>query len=155
MSAVLNEPEVVLRPMRTEDVDEIMEVETIAYPYPWTHGIFRDCLRVGYSCWLIEQEGSIVAYGIMSSAAGESHILNICVDVNMRRSGFGLAMLEHLVCLARQHGSTMCMLEVRPSNEAAIGMYHNFGFNEVGVRKDYYPGDEGREDAIILALNLS
>lgn len=155
MSAVLNEPEVVLRPMRTEDIDEVMEVETAAYPYPWTHGIFRDCLRVGYSSWLIEQAGSIVAYGIMSSAAGESHILNLCVDAKMRRSGFGLAMLEHLTSLSRQHGSTMCLLEVRPSNEAAINLYHNFGFNEVGVRKDYYPDDKGREDAIILALNLS
>ena len=154
MSAVLNEPEVILRPMRVEDVDEVMKVELAAYPYPWTHGIFRDCLRVGYSCWLIEEEDSIVAYGVMSSAVGEAHILNICVDENIRRRGFGRAMLEHLVGLARQHDNEVCLLEVRPSNEAAISLYHDYGFNEVGTRKNYYPEDKGREDALILALNL-
>lgn len=154
MSAVLNEPEVILRPMRVEDVDEVMQIETSAYPFPWTHGIFRDCLRVGYSCWLIEQAGKVVAYGIMSSAVGEAHILNICVDSTLRRRGFGRAMLEHLVNLAKRHGNDVCLLEVRPSNTSAVTLYHNSGFNEVGKRKDYYPDENGREDAVILALNL-
>ncbi len=154
MSAVLNEPEVVLRPMRVEDVDEVMQIEAEAYPFPWTHGIFRDCLRVGYSCWLIEQSGKVVAYGIMSSAVGEAHILNICVDEGLRRQGFGRAMLEHLIDLAKRHGNQMCLLEVRPSNISAVSLYHDYGFNEVGTRKDYYPDQNGREDAIILALNL-
>jgi ribosomal-protein-alanine N-acetyltransferase len=154
MSAVLNDPEVFLRPMRNEDIDEVMQVELAAYPFPWTHGIFRDCMRVGYSCWLIESLGKIVAYGIMSSAVGEAHILNICVDVKVRRRGFGLAILEHLVELARHHKNEVCLLEVRPSNTAALSLYHNFGFNEVGTRKNYYPDGAQREDAIILALNL-
>ena len=155
MSAVLNEPEVILRPMRVEDVEQVMQIEAAAYPFPWTHGIFRDCLRVGYSCWLIEQAGRVVAYGIMSSAVGEAHILNVCVDSNLRRRGFGRAMMEHLVELSKRHGNEMCLLEVRPSNVSAVTLYHNMGFNEVGTRKDYYPDTNGREDAIILALNLT
>ena len=116
MSAVLNEPEVILRPMRAEDVDEVMQIEAAAYPFPWTHGIFRDCLRVGYSCWLIEQTDKVVAYGIMSSAVGEAHILNICVDDSMRRRGFGRALLTHLIELAKRHGNEMCLLEVWPKS---------------------------------------
>jgi ribosomal-protein-alanine N-acetyltransferase len=140
--------------MRVEDVEEVMQIEAAAYPFPWTHGIFRDCLRVGYSCWLIEQAGKVVAYGIMSSAVGEAHILNICVDESLRRQGYGRAMLEHLIDLAQQHSNEMCLLEVRPSNISAVALYHDYGFNEVGTRKDYYPDHNGREDAIILALNL-
>lgn len=155
MSAVLNEPEVILRPMRVEDVDEVMQIESACYPFPWTHGIFRDCLRVGYSCWLIEQAEKVVAYGIMSSAVGEAHILNICVDSSMRRRGFGRAIIEHLIDLSKRHGNEMCLLEVRPSNISAVSLYRDLGFNEVGTRKDYYPDDDGREDAIILALNLT
>ena len=155
MSAVLNEPEVILRPMLTEDVDEVMQVEAVAYPYPWTHGIFRDCLRVGYSCWVIEQADSVVAYGIMSSAAGESHILNLTVRPESQRQSIGSKLLKHFLQLARRHGADTLMLEVRPSNRKAISLYEKLGFNEIGVRRNYYPAEDGREDALLLALSLA
>ena len=61
------------------DMDAVMEIEIRAYDFPWTQGIFRDCLRVGYCCWCYENDETIQAYGVMSAAAGESHILNLTV----------------------------------------------------------------------------
>jgi ribosomal-protein-alanine N-acetyltransferase len=141
--------------MRETDLDEILAVEQAAYPFPWTRGIFEDCLRVGYSCWVLEQDREIVGYGVMTVAAGESHILNVCVRPERQRAGHGLRLLEHLVALSRRHHADTALLEVRPSNRAALALYRKAGFNEVGVRRGYYPGTNGREDALILARYLA
>ena len=154
MSAVINQPAISLRPMRIADLDRIMQIENVMYAYPWTEGIFRDCLRVGYCCWVMMQEHEIIAYGVMSTGAGEAHILNICVNRDQQRNGYAETLLQHLLNLARRHGADLCLLEVRPSNIAAINLYHKLGFNEVGLRRNYYPDKDGREDAMILALNL-
>lgn len=143
-----------LRPMTVADLDAVMEIEKDAYPYPWTLGIFRDCLHVGYCCWVYTQAEEILAYGVMSIAAGESHLLNLCVRGSARRSGLGTTMLRHLVQLAGRHGADVVLLEVRPSNVAAVDLYRNLGFNEVGIRKNYYPADDGREDALVMARQL-
>jgi ribosomal-protein-alanine N-acetyltransferase len=143
-----------LRPMREGDLKQVLAVEQAAYPYPWTRGIFEDCLRVGYSCWVLEEGAQIVGYGVMTVAAGESHILNVCVRPERQRAGYGLRLLEHLVALSRRHHADTALLEVRPSNRAALALYRKAGFNEVGVRRGYYPGTNGREDALILALHL-
>ena len=140
--------------MQNDDLDDIMRIELQAYPYPWTRGIFSDCLRVGYCCWVLEVDEEIVGYGVMSIGVGEAHILNVCVDPQRQRHGFGRVVLEHLLGIAQRHGTEICLLEVRPSNTAAVALYHACGFNEVGVRKNYYPDDHGREDALILARNL-
>lgn len=142
------------RPMTETDLLQIMEIERQAYPYPWTPGILRDCLRVGYSCWLYEVDAVIHAYGIMSVAAGEAHILNLCVRSESQRQGLGTKMLNQLVALARRLGADTLLLEVRPSNLPALQLYRRQGFNEVGTRKNYYPAEHGREDALILALAL-
>jgi ribosomal-protein-alanine N-acetyltransferase len=140
--------------MQEDDLDEIMRIELKAYPYPWTRGIFSDCLRVGYCCWVLEVDETLVGYGVMSIGVGEAHILNICVDPQQQRQGYGHTILEHLIGIARRHDTEMCLLEVRPSNTAAVALYHASGFNEVGMRKNYYPDENGREDALILARNL-
>jgi ribosomal-protein-alanine N-acetyltransferase len=140
--------------MQPDDLDDIMRIELQAYPYPWTRGIFSDCLRVGYCCWVLEADEKIVGYGVMSIGVGEAHILNVCVDPQQQRQGYGCVILEHLLGIARRHATEVCLLEVRPSNVAAVALYHACGFNEVGVRKNYYPHDDGREDALILARNL-
>jgi [ribosomal protein S18]-alanine N-acetyltransferase len=140
--------------MREADLPQVMEIERRAYAFCWTEGIFRDCLRVGYACWLVELEGQIQAYGVMSVGAGEAHILNLCVSPAVRRQGYGRKVLSHLLNLARRMRADTALLEVRPSNEAALRLYRSIGFNEVGIRRDYYPDHNGREDALILALSL-
>ena len=136
------------------DLDAVMEIESRAYDFPWTQGIFRDCLRVGYCCWCYEIDGLIQGYGVMSVAAGESHILNISVRPESQRQGIGSKLMKHFLQLARRHDADTVMLEVRPSNKLAIKLYEKLGFNEIGVRRNYYPAHQGREDAVLLALSL-
>jgi len=154
MSAVLKPPVPDFRPMRPVDLVPVVAIEQAAYPFPWSDGIFRDCLRVGYCCWVVEQESAVIGYGIMQVVARESHILNLCVHPAYHRQGFGRALLLWLLDLARDHRADTVLLEVRPTNEAAIALYTRMGFNEVGVRRGYYPGHKGKEDALILARSL-
>jgi ribosomal-protein-alanine N-acetyltransferase len=154
MSAILNEPTLSFRPMQEADLAEVIEIERRSYPYPWTRTIFSDCLRAGYSCWVCERQGIIEGYGVISVAAGESHLLNLCVRPEALRQGIGRKLLKHFVSVARRHGAEVVFLEVWPSNRAALALYGKNGFNELGVRKDYYPAEGGREDALILARVL-
>lgn len=154
MSAVLEQLEPGFRPMLEADLDEILAIETAAYEFPWSSAIFQDCLRVGYCCWVLEQSEVVAGYGIMSVAAGESHILNLCVAPQIHGAGFGRVLLEYLLHLARQHEAQTVFLEVRPSNAAAKRLYFSAGFDEVGIRRNYYPAAVGREDAIIMARSL-
>lgn len=140
--------------MRDEDIPEVMRVETAAYPYPWTEGIFRDCLRVGYCCWVAESCDEIMGYGVMSVAAGECHILNVSVHPHLHRQGFGRRILRRLMALGRTHNADTAFLEVRSSNHSAVGLYAAEGFCEVGMRSGYYPSEHGREDAVIMARAL-
>jgi ribosomal-protein-alanine N-acetyltransferase len=154
VSAILAKRGAGIRPLTGADLDAIMEIEVRAYDFPWTQGIFRDCLRVGYCCWCYENDEMIQAYGVMSAAAGESHILNLTVRPESQRQGIGSRLLKHFQQLARRHGADTLMLEVRPSNRTAISLYEKLGFNEIGVRRNYYPAENGREDALLLALSL-
>ena len=155
MSAILARQGAGIRPLTGSDLDAVMEIEIRAYDFPWTQGIFRDCLRVGYCCWCYENDEMIQAYGVMSAAAGESHILNLTVRPESQRQGIGSRLLKHFQQLARRHGADTLMLEVRPSNRNAISLYEKLGFNEIGVRRNYYPAENGREDALLLALSLA
>ena len=155
MSAVLRISELHLRPMSEGDLSVVTEIEAQAYPFPWTAQIFRDCLRVGYSCWVAERHGDVEGYGVMSVGAGECHVLNLCVRPELQRQGVGRRMLAHLLDLARKHRAETALLEVRPSNRAAVVLYQRAGFGEVGIRRDYYPAAKGREDALILAKDLT
>jgi ribosomal-protein-alanine N-acetyltransferase len=140
--------------MREADLEQVLLIEQAAYPFPWTRGIFEDCLRVGYSCWVLAQGRWVLGYGVMSTAVGEAHVLNLCVRPDRQREGLGRRLLDHLLRLARGHHADIALLEVRPSNRGALALYRAAGFNEVGVRRGYYPGHNGREDALILALDL-
>jgi ribosomal-protein-alanine N-acetyltransferase len=154
MSAVLKPAVPDFRPMRSVDLVPVVAIEQAAYPFPWSDRIFRDCLRVGYCCWVVEQEGAVIGYGIMQVVARESHVLNLCVHPAHHRQGFGRALLARLLDLARDHRTDTVLLEVRPTNEPAIALYTRMGFNEVGVRRAYYPGHKGKEDALIFARSL-
>lgn len=155
MAARLDPDAVTLRPMREDDVAGVMEVERAAYEHPWTEAIFRDCLRVGYCCWLAEDAAGPAAHLMLSVGAGEAHLLNLCVAPWHERRGLGRRMLRQAVLLAREHGATRMFLEVRPSNERALELYRRNGFTTIGVRRGYYPcSGGGREDAVVLALAL-
>lgn len=140
--------------MSETDLDVVCAIENATYQFPWTRGIFRDCLHVGYCCWVYEDNGIIQAYGVMSIGAGEAHVLTIVVTDICRGQGLGKLLLQHMLDVAKEHKAETVLLEVRPSNKIAMRMYRQFGFNEVGVRSNYYPAQDGREDAIIMALSI-
>lgn len=143
-----------IRTMNYSDLKKVMEVEVRAYPHPWTAGIFRDCLRVGYLAWVMVLQKEIIGYGVIMLSPGEAHILNICIDPDYQAKGLGRQLLRHLIKKTNQTDIDMVLLEVRRSNKNAQMLYQSEGFHELGVRKAYYPADEGREDAIILAKYL-
>ncbi len=142
------------RLMQTEDIPRVMAIEEQLYPFPWTKGIFADCIRVGYDCWVVMLSDIIIGYGVLSVAAGESHILNLAVDKTSQGQGIGKHILHHLMDRARLQSAEMILLEVRPSNEPAIHLYLASGFNEIGSRKNYYPTENGKEDALLFACQL-
>jgi len=142
------------RKMTAQDLADVLTIERATYEFPWSETIFKDCLRVNYHCYVIESEDQVKGYAVMTVAAGESHILNICVDQSLRGNGLGRSTLAHLVDEARNHRAEMMLLEVRVSNKVAIDLYLNSDFNEIGRRDAYYPAKGGREDALILARIL-
>lgn len=143
-----------LRKMHKDDMSSILTIEAKNYQYPWQEDVFKDCfIAVNYSCWVCEDDEKIIGYAILSVGAGEAHVINISVDPQKQGLGLGRKMMEHLIGIAGKKAETL-FLEVRPSNQRAIRLYKRLGFNEVGLRKDYYPAREGREDAVILALAL-
>lgn len=147
-----------VRPMREIDLADVMRVERAAYDYPWTEGVFRDCLRVGYCCWLLlrryGEETMLIGHGIASVAAMESHLLNLCIAPDVQRRGLGHALLLHMLRTVQRHGALETFLEVRPSNQTARNLYARVGFKQVGMRKAYYPGPGTREDALVLSVQL-
>lgn len=146
--------EVILRPMRRVDLKWVAAIEQAAYEFPWELATFRDCFNVGYGCWVSEKASQIISYGIVSVGAGESHILNLCVNPESQGKGYGRQMLQKLIEVAEGHYAETMFLEVRPSNGPAIKLYQQMGFNEIGTRKDYYPTRNGREDALVMARML-
>lgn len=143
-----------LRAMTPQDIEDVMAIEARAYPQPWTVGNFRDCLKSGYKAYVLDANGEMIGYALMSCAAGEAHVLNICIRPESQGKGLGRTMLHTLENEARQLGADMILLEVRASNCVAITLYQSMGFNELGCRKNYYPAGKGREDALVMALQL-
>ncbi len=141
--------------MVERDIAAVLPIESQAYPFPWSQGIFEDCLRVGYSCWVAEQGGAVIGYGILSAGGGEAHVLNLCMAEAYRGLGYGLALLNRLINVGRWHHCRTIFLEVRPSNTRAVDVYEERGFSVVGRRPNYYPAAQGREDALIMAMKLS
>lgn len=151
-----------IRTMREPDLPEVLRLERASYDYPWSEGVFRDCLRAGYACIVLCVDERIVAYGVFQFAAGEAHILNLCVESTQRRMGYACQLLQELFYAMEDRGADTVYLEVRASNQGAINLYTREGFNEVGVRKGYYRTrqvgkyrdgrrNNGKEDALIMA----
>lgn len=153
MAAVL-EQTLSIRGMQRGDLSGVSAMEKTSYPYPWTRGIFADCLRVGYRCHVLEANGLLVGYAIVSMAVDEAHLLNLCVDPDQRRQGLATVMLEHVLREVRVAGMDRLFLEVRPSNRGAVALYRRHGFQVIGRRPGYYPAADGREDAKVMVLHL-
>ncbi|HEY5738883.1 MAG TPA: ribosomal protein S18-alanine N-acetyltransferase [Gammaproteobacteria bacterium] len=143
------------RRMLLSDIDRVMKVEREVYDFPWTERIFSDCIRVGYLCWLALRDQDVVGHAIISVVAGESHMLNLSIARAHQGRGYGRQFIDFLVSEARARNAQTMLLEVRPSNFAAINCYNSAGFNEIGSRKDYYPAADGREDALLFAKQLA
>jgi len=140
------------RVMTLSDVPLVIDIERDSYPFPWSEGIFRDCVRVGYYCRVVELRGVVSGYGVMSLGANEVHILNLCIHRELRDQGAGRLLLQYLLNAARSAGMHDAFLEVRPSNTSAIRLYESLGFVRIGVRKGYYQASPGREDAWVYKL---
>ena len=143
-------PELDIRSMQDADIAQVLRIERLSYAFPWTEGIFRDCLRVNYTCRVAEIGVVTVGYGILSVAAGEAHLLNLCVADAYRCRGIGRRLLAHLLLAAGGAGAKEAFLEARPSNTSAIRLYQSLGFTQIGMRRGYYQAIDGREDAIVL-----
>jgi len=143
-----------VRSMEREDLPAVLAIERACYEYPWSEQIFNDCLRAGYMGLVLEQRDCLNGFTMVSSAAGESHILNLCVAPAKRRSGRAKVLLEQAIASVMLRGAEVMFLEVRPSNRGAIELYDSCGFVEIGRRPDYYAARNGREDAIVMSRQL-
>lgn len=145
---------VAVRRMSHEDLSAVSDIERRSYDFPWSHGVFRDCLLAGYNCLVLVRDEQTVGYAILSVAAGEAHILNLCIDPRYRALGYGERLLDEMLALAREAEVSEIFLEVRPSNEAAIKLYRKKGFHQIASRPSYYQATDGREDAAVFARKL-
>jgi ribosomal-protein-alanine N-acetyltransferase len=148
------EPPATVREMNHDDLSMVSDIERRSYEFPWSHGVFRDCLLAGYQCLALIREDRVAGYAILSVAAGEAHILNLCVDLEFRSLGYGEQLLDELLYRARSSSVLEIFLEVRPTNKTAMALYRKKGFHQIAARPAYYQANEGREDAAVLAKKL-
>lgn len=162
MSAMLQgkpQPSVTLRPMQQGDLDAIMQIEPQIYPYPWSRGNFSDSLNSGYSAWVMQAQEEIIGYALLMMVLDEAHLLNLSVAKSHQKQGLGRYLLAHMISVAKKYKAANMFLEVRPSNVSAIALYESVGFNEMAIRRGYYPADpkqfkSGREDAVLMGLAI-
>ena len=152
MISRIQEVPVSIRGMEHDDVAVVADIERRSYDFPWSHGVFRDCMLAGYSCLVLQHGDDVVAYAILSVAAGEAHILNLCVDPGFRSLGYGERLLDDLLDRAHRAAVNAIFLEVRPSNKGALALYRKKGFSKIAKRPAYYQAKSGREDADVLSL---
>ena len=156
-------------PMTATDLDSVLAIESISHIHPWTKGNFSDSLSAGHWAYCVRPQlaeaikGSYLdpevlwAYCILFPAVDELHLLNITVSPKLRRLGIGNKMMNAIEGVAAQQKIPRIILEVRPSNEHALKLYQSLGYEQIGLRKNYYPVDAAsglREDALVLAKSI-
>lgn len=154
MNAPLNQPNVSFREMQIDDLDAVMQIETVNFPFPWTAGNFKDSINSGHICLVLEIDELMIGYAILMMVLDEAHLLNISVSADWKGKGWGRYLLNHMMQISREQGGLNMFLEVRPSNVSAITLYESIGFNEMGVRPGYYPAHNGRENAVLMGVAL-
>lgn len=142
------------RSMTASDLLQVADIEQRSYEFPWSHRLFRDCLLSEYTCIVLRRSEDIVGYCILSIAAGEAHILNLCVEPKVRKLGYGNLLLNEILARAKAVSVKQVFLEVRPSNEHAVALYRKKGFRQIAERPAYYQAHDGREDAAVMSLLL-
>lgn len=149
-----NQPVMQLRDMTTADLDAVLRIEQQVHSHPWTRGMFSDSLAQGYICKVFAAENEIVGYAVLMPALDEVHLLNISIDRACQRKGLGVKLFNIIneLCISRKF--LRVLLEVRRSNVAANALYRKVGFVDIGVRRDYYPSDNKREDAIVMEYKI-
>jgi [ribosomal protein S18]-alanine N-acetyltransferase len=143
-----------LRPMQDGDLDAVMCIEPHIYSHPWTRGNFADSLNAGHSAWVLLLNGELIGYTLMMLVLDEAQLLNLSVAKMYQKQGWGRILLEHMIEKSKHYKATNMFLEVRTSNISAIALYENMGFNEMAIRRKYYPAQSGREDAVLMGLAL-
>lgn len=146
----------ILAPMSLADVAQVWEMEQQVHAHPWSEGNFRDSLKSGYEAWVLRRPGEeLLGYLLMLLAVDEAHVLNVAVAAAQQGRGWGRCLLDQATALAREKRMISLLLEVRPSNARALNLYRQYGFVQIGTRKNYYPaGATEREDAIVMRLIL-
>jgi ribosomal-protein-alanine N-acetyltransferase len=146
--------DLLVRPLAPEDVSAVLDIERQGYSHPWSESVFRDCFKDNYRLWGACHGDMLMAYAVVAYMVDEAHLLNICVHPSARGEGVGRHLLRHVLATAAHEGMSQLLLEVRVSNHAAIALYQNEGFHEIGQRPGYYPAANGREDARVLTRAL-
>ena len=156
-------------PMTSSDFDAVLAIESVSHLHPWTQGNFSDSLAAGHWAYCVRPQiedvikGSYLdpailwAYCILFPAVDELHLLNITVSPKLRRLGIGAKMMNAIEGVAAQQNIPRIILEVRPSNLSALKLYQNLGYEQIGLRKNYYPVDAAsglREDAWVFAKSI-
>ena len=144
----------ILRDMNPADLAGIVCIEQRVHAYPWSCGNFTDALKSDYVCKVCEAEGEILGYVVFMVAVDEAHLLNISIVAEYQRKGLGRWLLGATMENARACNMRRMLLEVRFSNSAALGLYRDVGFREIGLRRGYYSADNGREDAVVMEYLL-
>jgi ribosomal-protein-alanine N-acetyltransferase len=144
-----------IRKLKEDDLPEVAAIESSTQAVPWSDKIFRDCFFAGYPGWVLEQDGRVICFTLISIHGDECHLLNLGVHPQYQRQGFGSQMLVHAINSAKALGAMMIYLEVRETNTRAIALYQKMNFIQIGTRKDYYPAFEGRENGLIYARDLA
>jgi ribosomal-protein-alanine N-acetyltransferase len=140
--------------MREADLDGIAALEARVETFPWTRALFADSLAAGHLAWVARQGSCLAGFLILMSGVEEAHLLNIAVAPEMQGHGYGAFLLQQAFTWATSQGARQMLLEVRPSNTAAITLYQRQGFTEIGRRKNYYPAAVGREDGLLFSRIL-
>ena len=154
MNVQLNQPNISFREMQAADLDAVMKIETVNFPFPWTVGNFNDSINSGHICLVLELDDAVIGYAILMMVLDEAHLLNISVSSAWKGKGWGRHLLNHMMQVGRDKEGFNMFLEVRPSNVSAITLYESIGFNEMGVRPGYYPAHNGRENAVLMGVAL-
>ena len=152
-------PDLIWADMTSADIASVMVIEQQAYPFPWSSGNFLDSLSAGYQLRILKEHGVMVGYAVWMSVLQEAHLLNITLSPARQGHGLGAWMMRQILDQMRTKAMDSVLLEVRPSNVRAIGLYRKLGFAEIGLRKGYYPNSaaqgETREDALVMRLGLA
>ncbi|MDC9724909.1 MAG: ribosomal protein S18-alanine N-acetyltransferase [Gammaproteobacteria bacterium] len=144
------------REMQANDIVDVVSIEQEANQFPWSTKNFQDCLKANNDAWVfVDNSDDIIAYTIVQKVVDETHLLNICVKPSAQGKGLGREVLNHVIDFAQSISSILIVLEVRSSNQRAQQLYSQAGFNEMSVRKNYYPATDGREDAVLMGMDLS